>query len=86
MEKKIMTLSFLQEDGRVLLAMKKRGFGEGRWNGYGGKVKEGETIEQAARREILEESGLQVTGLEKRGEVDFTFTDGKLTKVYIFKF
>jgi 8-oxo-dGTP pyrophosphatase MutT (NUDIX family) len=29
--------------GDILLAMKKRGFGEGKWNGAGGKVEPGET-------------------------------------------
>jgi hypothetical protein len=30
---------------RILLAMKKRGFGVGKYNGFGGKVKEDETKE-----------------------------------------
>lgn len=34
----------------VLLGMKKRGFGAGKWNGFGGKVQPGETIEEAARQ------------------------------------
>ena len=38
--------------------MKKRGFGAGRWNGFGGKVAPAETIEDAARRELLEEAGV----------------------------
>ena len=40
--------------------MKKRGFGEGKWNGFGGKVEEGETILQAALRELKEECGASV--------------------------
>ncbi|XP_061850140.1 oxidized purine nucleoside triphosphate hydrolase isoform X2 [Colius striatus] len=32
--------------------MKKRGFGAGLWNGFGGKVQPGESIEEAARRKI----------------------------------
>jgi 8-oxo-dGTP diphosphatase/2-hydroxy-dATP diphosphatase len=66
--------------------MKKRGFGAGRWNGFGGKVNEGETIEEAARREVLEESGLEVTALEERGVLDFEFqNDPKILEVHIFK-
>jgi len=45
--KKIMTLCIIHQHPKVLLGMKKRGFGVGRWNGFGGKVNEGETIEQA---------------------------------------
>ncbi len=55
---KITTLVLIVKDGNVLLGMKKRGFGEGNWNGFGGKVQEGETIPQAARRELLEEAGV----------------------------
>jgi len=36
---------------QILLGMKKRGFGEGKLNGFGGKVKESETVEEAARAE-----------------------------------
>ena len=45
MNKKIMTLCCIYNNGRILLGMKKRGFGAGRWNGFGGKVHDGETIE-----------------------------------------
>jgi 8-oxo-dGTP diphosphatase/2-hydroxy-dATP diphosphatase len=66
--------------------MKKRGFGEGRWNGFGGKVEEGETIEEAAKREVLEEAGINDKDLNKKGVVDFEFlNDGSLLEVHIFK-
>jgi mutator protein MutT len=54
------TLCFLVRPGELLLAMKKRGFGVGKWNGYGGKLQPGETLEQAAQRELTEESGVSV--------------------------
>jgi len=38
--------------GRLLLGKKLRGFGEGYYNGFGGKVELGETIEASARREV----------------------------------
>lgn len=71
--KKQQTLVIVHWDGKVLLGMKKRGFGMGRWNGFGGKVKEGETIETAARRELKEEAGIEAGGLEKVGVIDFEF-------------
>lgn len=49
---KLLTLVLVVQPGRVLLGMKKRGFGAGRWNGFGGKVQPGEAIEEAARRYI----------------------------------
>ena len=47
---KLLTLLFVMQPNQVLLGMKKRGFGAGRWNGFGGKVQDGETIEDAAKR------------------------------------
>lgn len=38
--------------GRLLLGLKRRGFGEGYVNGFGGKVEPGEGIEEAAIREV----------------------------------
>jgi 8-oxo-dGTP diphosphatase / 2-hydroxy-dATP diphosphatase len=53
--------------------MKKRGFGQGRWNGVGGKVTNGESVEDAAKREAQEEIGVVVQDLKKVAELSFTF-------------
>lgn len=55
----------------ICLAMKKRGFGAGRYNGVGGKLDEGEQIIDAARRETLEEIGVRVGELDKKAELTF---------------
>ena len=47
---KLLTLLFVLEGDRVLLGLKKRGFGVGKWNGFGGKVQGNECIEDAAKR------------------------------------
>jgi len=47
---KILTLAFVRRPGEILLGYKKRGFGAGKWNGFGGKVEIGETVEDAAKR------------------------------------
>lgn len=66
--------------------MKKRGFGAGRWNGFGGKLKDGETIEDGLRRESLEEAGIKLQEMTKAGIVDFEFEgDPKILEVHIFK-
>ena len=56
---------FREEEGerQLLLGRKKRGFGEGKWNGFGGKLEPGETVEEAAVRELQEESGVTATQL-----------------------
>ena len=69
------TLCFLGDGDRVLLAMKKRGFGEGRWNGVGGKVGEDEELIEAAKREAREEIGVEITELSEVAVLDFLFVD-----------
>jgi len=84
--KKVLTLCIVQQDNRILLGMKKRGFGVGRWNGFGGKLAANETIEQAARREIKEEASIEVDNFEKTGIIDFEFLGNpEILEVHIFK-
>lgn len=71
MSYKVCTLLFLIKDDQILLATKKRGFGEGYWNGTGGKIDPGETVEQALVRESQEEIGVTPTKYEKVAEHDF---------------
>jgi 8-oxo-dGTP diphosphatase len=51
------TLCYLVQGERVLLAKKTKKIGAGCWNGYGGGIEAGETAEEAAVRELAEESG-----------------------------
>jgi 8-oxo-dGTP pyrophosphatase MutT (NUDIX family) len=86
MSVKLLTLCIVHENNRVLLGMKKRGFGAGRYNGFGGKVGSGETIEEAAKREVKEEALITPTNLVKQGVIEFTFTTHQdVLQVHIFK-
>jgi 8-oxo-dGTP pyrophosphatase MutT (NUDIX family) len=60
---------------RVLLGKKKTRFGAGYWNGFGGGVEEGESIEESACRETEEECGLSVSpqDLKKVAHINFIF-------------
>ena len=68
---KKLTLLFLRKGDNVLLAMKKRGFGQGKWNGVGGKVESDETIEVAMVRECQEEINVTPTVYEKVADIQF---------------
>ena len=57
---RLTTLCFLVRRDEVLLAMKKRGFGAGKFNGVGGKVEAGELVLDAAIREAEEEIGVKI--------------------------
>lgn len=69
--RKVMTLVIVRQNGKILLGLKKVRMGAGRWNGFGGKVEEGETIEAAARREVKEEAGIDVSTLHEVGVCEF---------------
>ncbi|XP_052069830.1 oxidized purine nucleoside triphosphate hydrolase-like isoform X2 [Mytilus californianus] len=82
---KILTLVLVRDGKRILLGMKKRGFGEGRWNGFGGKVEKQETVIDGAKRELREECGLVSNILEKIGLLKFEFVgDPQLLEVHVF--
>jgi len=72
------TLCLLIKEDRILLAMKKRGFGIGRWNGAGGKFDPGKgdkSILDTAIRETKEEIGVEIKNPEKVGLFHFKFAN-----------
>ena len=84
--KKLLTLCLIQRGQKLLLGMKKRGFGKGRWNGFGGKVNSNESIDLAAKRELKEETGIIAQDMEKFGILDFKFPNNpEIWQMHIFK-
>ncbi|HUY69563.1 MAG TPA: NUDIX domain-containing protein [Candidatus Tyrphobacter sp.] len=83
---KVSTLCFAIKDNEILLGMKKRGFGAGKWNGFGGKVSEGEGIGAAAARELAEESSLAVEekNLEPVALLNFFFEKEWVFQCHVF--
>ncbi|CAG9584320.1 unnamed protein product [Danaus chrysippus] len=73
--KKVYTLVFLRNEKKILLGLKKRGFGINKWNGFGGKVEQDESVIEAAIREMKEECCVTVKkdDLKSVGQLDFTF-------------
>ena len=69
------TLCLPITETEILLGRKKLRWGAGKWNGFGGKIEEGETPEKAAVRELEEECGLSthVANLEKVAVLKFYF-------------
>ena len=78
------TLLFVIRDGMILLMHKKRGFGQGKINGPGGKIEPGETPLECAIRETEEELCIRPAGVEKAGELFFQFTDGNSIHGYVY--
>ncbi|MFU8867755.1 8-oxo-dGTP diphosphatase [Natronococcus sp.] len=71
----------------VLLIEKRRGLGEGWYNGPGGKLEGEETPRECAVRETDEEVGLEIdpADLEKAGELDFRLDGDRHTFCHVFR-
>jgi len=70
------TLCLLIKQDQILLAMKKRSFGVGKWNGVGGKLdaeKGDKNVLDAIIRETKEEIGVDIINPEKFGIFHFRF-------------
>ena len=81
------TICEIIKDGKILLQYKAAGkFGEGKWNGPGGKLRQGETPEEGVTREVREETGLTILDPLLMGEIDFYFgeKDEPDWRAYIF--
>lgn len=80
------TLMFIEDEAerKVLLIRKKRGFGQGKINGPGGKLDPGESELDCAVRETEEELGVTALNSRKRGELWFQFVDGLAMHVAVF--
>lgn len=61
----------LKKDGKVLLGLKKRGFGMGKLTSVGGKQEKGESIDETAIRETFEEISVKVTEMEHMADIVF---------------
>jgi 8-oxo-dGTP pyrophosphatase MutT (NUDIX family) len=68
------TVCHIRDRGRLLLQLKTKGrWGGGWWNGPGGKLLDGEAPDDAAMREVREETGLTVSDLFEHGTLKFHF-------------
>jgi 8-oxo-dGTP diphosphatase / 2-hydroxy-dATP diphosphatase len=91
MEEKDFSLVFCRRESseghrELLLGMKKRGFGIGKWNGYGGKLEPNETIEQCAVRELQEECSITANNMTRKGYIVFKMIElNKILRVHVFE-
>ena len=81
------TLCFVVRDGRVLLIEKRRGLGEGWYNGPGGKLEAGETPLECVVREVREEVGIRLepVTVELAGELTFLLDGEEHTRCHVFR-
>ena len=71
---KLATLCYVKADGKTLMIhriKKENDMHQGKWNGLGGKLDQGETPEECVIREVFEESGLMLVNPELKGVLTF---------------
>ena len=62
----------------VLLGYRRRGRAINLLDTFSGKIENGETSQETAKRELKEESGLEATDITKMGNLRFNFLDESL--------
>lgn len=67
------TIAIIYQPPKILLGMKKVKFGKGKYNGFGGGVEKGESLEDAVIREAMEEASIEIKNPRRIGEILFKF-------------
>tara|TARA_Y100001968_G_scaffold289592_1_gene292716 strand:+ start:163 stop:624 length:462 start_codon:yes stop_codon:yes gene_type:complete len=71
---KLGTLCYITDGEKTLMlhrVKKENDMHEGKWNGLGGKLEEGESPEECVIREVYEESGLKIKSPKLKGIITF---------------
>lgn len=80
---KTVTRAILVQDGKVLLGKRAGGYGAGQWALIGGKPNEGERPEDAIRREVREEVGVEFEPTHFSDTVDDHYGGGSW-RIFVF--
>lgn len=81
------TLIYIEENEKYLMlhrTKKENDYNKDKWIGIGGKFEEGESPEECVIREVKEETGLTLTGMEYRGIVTFVSDNNFTEFMHIF--
>ena len=78
------TVCVILDGDRLLLKYGIRGISLGKWNFPGGKIDIGETVEESAKREVKEETGLEVENLFYHGKKDCYDGTDVMRRVHFF--
>ena len=74
----------VNDQGQVLMGKRQGSHGEGTWALVGGYIEFGETFEQAAAREAMEEVGVELKDIRILKPVPYFFEDGAKHHITIY--
>ena len=77
---------FVCRDGRFLMGRRRGAHGAGTWSVPGGHLEFGESFEDTAAREVLEETGVQITNVRFGAVTNDVFTDEDRHYVTVWMF
>jgi 8-oxo-dGTP diphosphatase len=81
------TICYIENNGSWLMLYRNRKKGdmnEGKWISPGGKVEEGETPDECAVREVLEETGLRLRSWTFHGVIEFRSDEYEDEDMYLY--
>ena len=76
--------ALVERKGKILLGKRKGAHGAAMWGAPGGHLEFGETAEECAKRELLEETGLKATSCSLCSWVENVMENGKKHYITLF--
>lgn len=78
------TVCFVVNENSILMLNREKPPIMGVWNGVGGKIENGETPDEGAIREVLEETGICVNHYFSKGTVSWDTSNGERDGRYVY--
>jgi 8-oxo-dGTP diphosphatase len=78
------TVCFIRHENKILLLNREKAPIMGVWNGVGGKIEPEESPEQAAFREVWEETGIHLDKFLSQGVVTWETSEDQLDGIHVF--
>jgi 8-oxo-dGTP diphosphatase len=76
---------FVKKEGKALLGLRRsETHGDGEWSLPGGHLEQGESFEECCRWEVLEETGISITNIQKADFTNDIFPEAGLHYVTLY--
>ncbi|WP_231597463.1 NUDIX domain-containing protein [Bacillus sp. SA1-12] len=76
------TVCFVKKENKILMLNREKT--PIMWNGVGGKIEKGEMPDEAALREVFEETNIRVDEYFSKGTICWETSNGELDGIYVY--